>query len=123
MRAELLRLTEDLRQILKDGRSTEDVITGANNIIITRIEPVLREIAEFTNAEVRKRFSKFLGRLSKCIGVVALGFLDLSFAKDAMKEVLSLTNEAIGLGGRSKSTSATVRFALELRVQLDKYEK
>lgn len=120
MRAELLRLTEDLREIVKDDLSTEDAITGAKNIIMTRIEPILRETAEHINAEVHNRYLKFLGRLPKYIGIVGLGFLVPSLALDSVKESLGMANEAITLAGRPKATSATVRFALELRVNLEK---
>src|SRR5258708_4526387 len=68
MRAEMLRLTEQLRAVVKEERSSEVMAREAENLIITRVEPIVREAAKHTEEVMKSRWKKLLRGALKFIG-------------------------------------------------------
>ena len=60
MRAELLRFTDDLRKVVGDGADDDDhLMQEAENLIATRVEPVVHEAAKHAQDEMMGRLRKF----------------------------------------------------------------
>ena len=116
MRAELLRMTEDLRKIIGDDAPKEDVLAEGEILISTRVEPVIREAAHHADELIKKKYRSFLKSLPKTIGLVGLGFFDpVTFSKAAITESLYTSNRLAEMFGEPKPPTATARVVLEMR--------
>lgn len=115
MRAELLRLTEVLRQMVKDEESHDEIIREAENLIKTRVEPVVREAARHTEEIMQSRWRQFFQKALTFFGLVGLGFLNPVFMKDALQKGIDAAAEGVGALSKIETITATARFVLEVR--------
>jgi hypothetical protein len=119
MRAELLRLTEDLRKYVKDDYSPEDIAREADNLITTRVESVLfeadRRIKDFLN----NKWRKFFQGVFNVIALVGCGFLLPDLQKEAVKKSIQALAETF-LGDDIKLLTSTAEFVIEVRQQYAK---
>ena len=117
MRAEMLRLTEELRKMVKDESSEEEVAREAENLIRTRVEPVVREVNKHIREQLNSRWRKFAGKGLKSIGLGGFALIsgNLNLSKDALKEAIGMVAEVAAGEGKYKLPTATSHFVLEIR--------
>ncbi len=118
MRAECLRLTEHLRQMVNDESSDVEVAREAENLIKTRVEPVVREADKHARDILRGRWRTFFQGTLKCIGLVGLGFLIPKFFEDAIKQGVNIAAESATQLGKVQPPTNGARFVLEVRRNL-----
>lgn len=118
MRAELLRLTEVLRQMVKDEKSADEVTREAENLIKTRVEPVVREAARHTEEIMKSRFRQFFQKALTFFGLTGLGLLNPIFLKDAAQKGIEAAAEGVSALSKVDANTATARFVLEVRRNL-----
>ena len=77
MRAELLRFTEILRQMVKDARNDPDSFRHeAENLVRTRIEPVVREAGHRTRQLAEQKWRKLFTGAAKVLGLTTASLID-----------------------------------------------
>jgi hypothetical protein len=83
MRAEMLRLTEELRKCVAGTKepSTRSVQAEAANLIRTRVEPVIREVDQRVRDLAQSRLRTFLVGLPKALGFFGAGFVGSFWAE------------------------------------------
>jgi hypothetical protein len=102
VRAEMLRLTEQLRNRVLDNVSQEELCREARNMIRATVEPVVRETDLITRDLMRRRWTKFalgVGRVFMfCTGAVLLrpdlAVRAVEAALDGGASILDLTRQA-----------------------------
>lgn len=119
MRGELLRLTEDLRQMVEDEHSEEEVAREAENLISTRVESVLFEADHHLKDELNNKWKRFFRRTGKAVGLYAGGYLGLDFSKEAFTELLGAIAGVLQGHGHWRPPTATAQFVLEIRHYYD----
>lgn len=117
MRGEMLRLTEDLRQMVKDERAEEEVAREAENLISTRVESVLFEVDRHIKDLLSTRWRRFLPGIVKVISLCGGGYLGLELTKDAVAEALGEVAETLLAQGQQRPPTATAQFVLEIQYQ------
>jgi hypothetical protein len=121
VRAELLRLTEYLREIVDEEASEDEVAREAANIVKTRVEPVVREASRHTREILNNRWRNFFQGAIKFIGLAGLGFLNTIFFKDAIKQGVNLAADAAVIAQDVHAPTASARFVLEVRRNLQEH--
>jgi hypothetical protein len=107
--------TEDLRQMVEDEQSEEEVAREAENLISTRVESVLFEADRHLKDELNKKWKRFFLGTLKAVGLYAGGYLKLDLTKEAFTEVLGAVAEALLGQGHQRPPTATAQFVLEIR--------
>ncbi len=119
MRADMLRLTKQLRALAGEERSREALAREAANVIATEVEPVVRESARYTADVVKSRWKKLLRGTAQFIGVAGLGFLNPAmFAKEAAMRGVEVVGDASEAVGAVRPPGAAARFVLEVKRRL-----
>jgi hypothetical protein len=89
MRAELLRLTEILREIVEhykdDGATIE---SEARNLIATRVEPIVREADQRTRELADRKWRKLYTGAAKAFGFAGASFFDPKLIGKAIQQTL-----------------------------------
>jgi hypothetical protein len=88
MRAEMLRLTEDLRQLVGGSTDSAVIAAEADNLIATRVEPVVREANRRTNELVNAKWRKLFVGAAKAFGFAGAGFVDPKLIGKAVQQTL-----------------------------------
>ena len=123
-RADMLRLSKQLREMVKEKQSLNDVAHEASNIIATEVEPVVRESARQTAEVMKSRWKKFLRGTLNFIGVCGLGFLNPAmFAKEAAMGGLKLVSDSTEAIGKTVPPTHTARLVLEIKQKLETQQK
>lgn len=117
MRAEMLRLTEDLRKMIGDDCDTTKLAREAENLIATRVEPPIRELRSRINSDLELTKRGYKEHLLKSIGLLGVGFLTHE-PKKAITDVLSdtisfLASKWVELP-LPKASTAAARFVIEI---------
>jgi hypothetical protein len=118
MRAELLRLTDDLRAATKDHECDAAIAYEAEALITTRVEPIVREAGQKAEEMMKKKWRRFFQGVVKVFGLTGAAFLKPDLLTDALKEVL---NTGAALADRDENKEAlgdTAHFVLEARSYL-----
>ncbi|WP_462247388.1 hypothetical protein [Ekhidna sp.] len=120
LRAELLTMTESLRSMLNDNISEENINREATNLIITRVEPVLRNYATLVDSELKNKYRKYLKKGARMLGFAGLGlFFPQAFAW-AMKDSIDLVSDSLSESMDIKPATETARFAIKMDSYFDK---
>jgi hypothetical protein len=116
MRAELLRLTVDLRASAGQGASDQDFERAAEVLIKTRVEPVVREAGQRAREIMEAKWRRFYKGVAKVFGLTGAAFFRPDLLKDAFREALDTGGALANREGNSKEQLAdTARFVLEAR--------
>lgn len=115
MRAELLRLTEDLRKMIRDPANTADVASEAEYLIRTRVEPLMREVGQRTEELMKKNWRRFFQGVGKVFGLTGAAFFKPDLLKDALREVLDTGAALADVEQKTDAFSDTACFVLEAR--------
>jgi hypothetical protein len=117
MRAEMLRFTEDLRELIGDREVTSKLLAAeARNLIATRVEPVVRE-ANHRVSEMRKdKFGKLFASAAKAFGFAGAAFIDPKMIAKAVQQTLEVGALAFN-DAEDDSTvpRATAQFVLQAK--------
>lgn len=115
MRAELLRLTVELRKRVKENYSIEDLAAESDDLIRTQVEPLVLEAKKHIEARFRKRNSNAISGFLRFIGAVWLiPQTPLGFIPEGVKAITDIiTAEDI------RPPSTTAEFALKLRFSVN----
>jgi hypothetical protein len=89
MRAELLRLTEDLRKLVEDSKNGAGAIEAeAMNLVATRVEPVVREADHRTRQLLEQKWRKLYAGAAKAFGFAGASVLDPKLIGKAIQQTL-----------------------------------
>ncbi len=89
MRAELLRLTEDLRKLVGEKATDPAIIkVEAENLVATRVEPVVREAAQRTKELAEKKWRKLYTSAATAFGFAGASFIDPKLIGKAIQHTL-----------------------------------
>jgi len=115
MRAEMLRFTEDLRKIVEDECSISEIEREADNLIASRVKPVVREAAARSDELARKRWRKLYVGAAKAFGLFGPSYLDPKLLAKAVQQTLETGSLAFVKpeDERSPQPRATAQFVLE----------
>ena len=114
MRAALLRLTEDLRKMVENRCSEEEVAREAVNLIKTRVEPFVREVDQHVRDQANKKWNKFFQGALKAIFFAGAGYLKPDLFKDSLKEAVNVVASTVSEKDQNKLPGAA-QFVLEVR--------
>jgi hypothetical protein len=124
MRAEMLRLTDDLRKIVESSRDPNLITAEVNNLIATRVEPVVRDADRRANELLQKKWRKILAGAAKAFGFAGAGFVDPKLLAKAVQQSPETGAMALSpVEDHGVSMSETAQFVLRARrlaVQRDK---
>src|SRR5262249_42544315 len=121
MRAELLRLTEDLRKLVEDESDVRAIEAEAKNLVHTRIEPVVREADHRAREMAAKKWRKFYVELANTFRLAGASYFDHRLIVKAIEQGIRTTDVALdrteqkGPGPRS-----TAQFVIEARTVIEK---
>jgi hypothetical protein len=114
-RADMLRLSKHLREMVKGEESPERIAREASNLIATEVEPVVRESARHTAELMKSRWKKLIGPALNFLGLCGLGWLNPAmFAKDAAVSGLKLASDATDAMGKVQPPTNAARLVVEL---------
>jgi hypothetical protein len=115
MRAEMLRLSENLRKVSAD-LGEDELLRESEELIATRVEPVVRMASARARDLAKKKWRKFFVGLARTFGFAGAGFLNPSLLTKALEEVLS-TGAAISEMKETSEepTKASATFVIEAR--------
>jgi hypothetical protein len=120
MRADMLRLTKQLRTMVEQGHSQEEITREAENLIATEVEPVVRESARYTADVMQSRWKTFLQGALRFLGFCGLGFLNpAAFGKEAASSGIEVLEQLPGVVGEVEPPTHAARFVLAVQRQLD----
>ncbi len=88
VRAEMLRLTEDLRKVVSDIQSQDSLSVEADNLIATRVEPLVRDANRRANELLDRKWRKFLVGAAKAFGFAGAGLADPKLFAKAIQQSL-----------------------------------
>ena len=88
VRAELLRLTEDLRLIVLNTQNEESISDEADNLIATRVEPLVREASRRADELLNRKWRKLMSGAAKAFGFAGAGFADPRLFTKAIQQTL-----------------------------------
>jgi hypothetical protein len=115
MRAELLRLSEDLRKMVGLDRKHLEIEREAEVLVATRVEPLVREAAQRAEDMAKRKWRRFFQGVGRVLGLTGAAFVKPEFLKDALKEIL---DTGVALADREDSKEPltdTAHFVLEAR--------
>ena len=116
VRAEMLSLTEDLRKIVSGNQSKEFISAEADNLIATRVEPVVRDANRRAKELMDRKWSKFLTGVAKAFGFAGAGFLDSKLFAKAIQQTLETGALGLKKGEEDRTNfKATSQFVLHAR--------
>ena len=120
MRAELLRFTETLRDMIGENRDSATLIAEAENLVATKVEPVVREADQRAQALMDAKWRKLLTGAAKAFGFAGAAFVDAKMLAKAVQQTLETTALALGEPeDKTPSAKATSQFVLEARTYLE----
>jgi hypothetical protein len=97
MRAELLRFTEHLRQLVgRDENNPVALREEAENLVATKIEPVVREAAHRTDELAKKKWKRFRASVMQAFGFAGAAFVYPEIIPKAVEQTLKATAIAMG---------------------------
>ena len=115
MRAELLRMTEQLRTMVGEKFDPIEVSREAENLIKTRVESTMREAASHLKSIQESRIRKLIHYSLKTIGIIGLGFTNpATFGAKAIEESVKMAGSTFELLDKIPIPQATVRLSLKL---------
>lgn len=88
MRAEMLRLTDDLRKLVGSSTDSAAIAAEADNLIATRVEPVVREANRRANELLNAKWRKLFLGAAKAFGLAGAGFVDPKLIGKAVQQTL-----------------------------------
>lgn len=115
MRAELLRLTEQLRAAFHEAEEEPAVAQEAEVLIKTRVEPVVREAGQKAHELLKAKWRRFFLGIGKVFGLTGASFFFPRLLQDAVQEAVKT---GAALGEPEPNTfplSGTAHFVLEAR--------
>jgi hypothetical protein len=117
VRAELLRLTEDLRLLIPASEQKENSISAeANNLIATRVEPIVRDASRRANEMLNRKWRRFLAGAAKAFGFAGAGFVDPKLFAKAIQQTLEAGMLSISEEDEDRPNfKATSQFVLHAR--------
>jgi hypothetical protein len=118
-RADMLRLSKQLREMVKGNESPNAIAREASNLIATEVEPVVRESARHTAEVMKSRWRKLIGPTLNFLGLCGLGWLNpVMFGKDAAVTGLKLAADAAAAVDKVQPPSQAARLVVEMRQRL-----
>ena len=115
MRAEMLRLTEGLRNMVTDTVDRTVLSTEADILIATRVEPLIREAGQKTEEMMKKKWRKLLQGGMTVFGLTGAAFLRPDLLKDVVKEGVETAAALVEREAYGEPLADTARFVLEAR--------
>jgi hypothetical protein len=113
VRAELLKLTEDLRKIVSTAKSAEFVSVEADNLIATRVEPLVRDANRRANELLDRKWRKLMTGAAKAFGFAGAGFADPKLFAKAIQQTLETSALALNEVEEDRAQlTATSQFVL-----------
>ncbi|MEM9670764.1 MAG: hypothetical protein AAF950_17770 [Pseudomonadota bacterium] len=122
MRAEMLRLTEDLRKMVGDDWDTNDLAREAENLIATRVEPSVRELNSRIKSDVKTTGIGYGGQLLKSIGLLTFGrlFQNEKTVEKAFTEATDFLGDKVTGLSTPKADTAASRYVIEIQQGIEK---
>ena len=96
VRAEMLRLTADLRQLVGNTTDAGLIAAEADNLIATRVEPVVRDASRRAAELQDAKWRKLLGGAAKAFGFAGACFVDPKLIAKAVQQTLETGALAFG---------------------------
>jgi hypothetical protein len=116
MRAEMLRLTDDLRKLVGTSHDPNLLTAEVDNLIATRVEPVVRDADRRAKEFLQKKWRKLFAGAAKAFGFAGAGFLDPKLLAKAVQQTLETGAMALSpVEDRGVSMSETAQFVLRAR--------
>jgi len=84
----MLKLTDDLRKLVGSSRDPDLLTAEANNLIATRVEPVVRDADRRANELLQKKWRKIFAGAVKAFGFAGAGFVDPKLVAKAVQQTL-----------------------------------
>ena len=122
MRAEMLKLTTDLRTMVGDDQNISHLTREAENLIATRVEPSVRELNSRIKSDLKQTALAHGGQFLKSIGLLGFGYLtkDADMRKDAVTGAIDHLSKMVpGLPTPRANTPAS-RFVIEIQQGIKK---
>lgn len=116
MRGELLRFTETLRVLVGDSHDAAKLAAEADNLVATKVEPVVREADYQARKLLDAKWRKLLTGAAKAFGFAGASFVDPKMLAKAVQQTLE--TGALALSEPERTTGqarATSQFVLEAR--------
>jgi hypothetical protein len=125
MRAEMLRLTEDLRKMVGRKLSEPGMVRAeARNLIATRVEPVVREASSRAREMANNKWRKLYTGAAKALGFAGAGYLDPKLLAKAVQQTLEVGALAFAKPeDKTPGPKATANFVLEAYIVADRFPR
>lgn len=117
MRAEMLRLTQDLRNMLGESWKTEDLAREAENLIATKVEPAVRELNSRIKTDIKETGSSYLAQGLKFITLCGVGWLfrKQEYSEKALIDGANFIADKIPDLPTLKASTPSSRFVVEIQ--------
>lgn len=117
MRAEMLRLTTDLRTMLGDNWSTDDLAREAKNLIAVKVEPSVRDLSHRIKSDVKITSLGYGGQLLKTIGLLGFGrlFQNEKTVEKAFTEATNFLGDKVTGLPTPKADNAASQYVIEIQ--------
>lgn len=116
IRAEMLRLTEDLRKLVVTSHDPNLLTAEVNTLIAARVEPVVRDADRRANELLHKNGANSWFGAPKAFGFAGAGFVDPKLLAKAAQQTLETGALALSpVGDHGVSMSETAQFVLRAR--------
>jgi hypothetical protein len=116
MRGELLRFTEHLRTMVCNNVHPIRLRREAENLVATKIEPVMREADRHAKELLDKKWRKFLTGAAKAFGLVGASFVDPKLLGKAIQQCLETSASAFAAPeDKTPFPKETAHFVLKAR--------
>jgi hypothetical protein len=116
VRAELLRLTEDLQLIVSKNQNKDSIFAESDNLIATRVEPIVRDASRRANELLDRKWRRLLGGAAKAFGFAGAAFADPKLFAKAIQQTLETGALAFGKVDEDRTNfKATSQFVLHAR--------
>jgi hypothetical protein len=116
MRAELLRLTEDLRKLVSNQTDLKIIEYEACNLVATRVEPVVREADHRTRELADQKWRKLFTSAAKTFGFAGAALVDSKLIGKAVQQTLETSALAFGdIEDKRPGPKMTAQFVLQAR--------
>lgn len=115
MRAELLRFTETLRQMVKEARNDPDALRHeAENLVRTKIEPVVREAGHKARRIAEQKWRKLFSGAAKAFGLTTATLIDPKLYAKAVAQTVETGVQAFQTPeDKAPDPKVTAQFVLE----------
>jgi hypothetical protein len=121
MRAELLRLSKNLRESVKSTDDRSDIAREAEFLVQTDILPVVMETSTLVTEELRKRDKDFAYKIIRFAAIAGLGFLlpdAIKFMPTVIDKAIDSVEAAHQSLSKSRPPTRTAQFVIEVRDSL-----